>query len=59
MIIKSCKKAWPGNGKVLFKGNEKNMFKLEELVKELVKTCSMEEIGFGHGEYSSLGSLDL
>lgn len=50
MIIKSCKKAWPGNTKVFFKGNEKNLLKLEELVKELLLTCSIEEIGFGRGK---------
>lgn len=48
--MKACKKAWPENQKVIFKGNERNLLKLEELVKELTTNCSIEEIGFGGGK---------
>lgn len=32
--------AWPGNDLPIFRGNKENMNKLDDLVKELVPTCS-------------------
>lgn len=34
---------------MLFKGNEQNQLKLEEVVANLSKTCCIEGIGFGPG----------
>ena len=39
-VSKATKLAWPGNDLPIFRGNKENIKKPDDLVKELIPTCS-------------------